>query len=317
MKPRILSVCLNPTMQRTLVFESVAMGEVNRAIRRWVDASGKGVNVARVAAQLGAEATHLTHSGGSMRELFFALCAADGIRLVAPDSRSEIRTCVTVIDIGQGRATELVEESEPVGDGTDTALREAFAAELARADALVVSGSRAPGYEDTIFPWMTERALERGAAVVLDLRGKDLVACLEAARRGAGRATLVAKPNKREFLATFDATSDATSDGDAPGNTIHQGYSLEELVREQALRYSVPFLVTDGPSPAVYCNGASSGFMDAPSVLARNPIGSGDACAAGIACALASGATIVEAFQAGLRCGSMNAATYRPGSIRG
>jgi fructose-1-phosphate kinase PfkB-like protein len=38
---------MNPTLQKTLLFPSLAIDEVNRTERHWLDASGKGVNVSR------------------------------------------------------------------------------------------------------------------------------------------------------------------------------------------------------------------------------------------------------------------------------
>ncbi len=306
MRPKVLTVCLNPTIQRTLLFDRVDMGEVNRARKVWVDASGKGVNAARVAAQLGAEAVHLTHSGGAMRDFFAALCTADGIRLVAPDSESEIRTCVTIIEEDRGSATELVEEAEAVGPGTESALRDAFATELPLADALIISGSRAPGYCDTIFPWMTGLAIDRGAIVLLDLRGPDLIACLDVAGRVDKEKRIVAKPNRKEFLDTFGAI---------PLVACGRSTPLEELVRDKARQYRVAFLVTDGAAPAVYCTGDSDGSIAIPVMSVMNPIGSGDACAAGVACAMANGVPLLEAFEAGVLCGTMNAAVARPGRL--
>ena len=57
--------------------------------------------------------------------------------------------------------------------------------------------------------------------------------------------------------------------------------------------------------------------MKVRKVEAVNPIGSGDACAAGAALALASGASLKEACRAGLELGSRNATTLRPGRLPG
>lgn len=46
--PRFLVVCLNPTFQRTVTLDHLECGEVNRGTAARLDASGKGVNTARV-----------------------------------------------------------------------------------------------------------------------------------------------------------------------------------------------------------------------------------------------------------------------------
>ena len=60
----ILVVGLSPAWQRTLEYERFVVGKVNRAKQITEIASGKGVNVVRVAQQLGAKARLLTVAGG-------------------------------------------------------------------------------------------------------------------------------------------------------------------------------------------------------------------------------------------------------------
>jgi 1-phosphofructokinase/tagatose 6-phosphate kinase len=67
---KFLSICLTPTMQRTMRFPSVEKGEVNRTSEYRIDASGKGVNVTRVLDQLGEEVTHLPISAAPSGRTF-------------------------------------------------------------------------------------------------------------------------------------------------------------------------------------------------------------------------------------------------------
>ncbi len=63
-----LTVCLNPTLQKTIVLQKLLEDEVNRTNEHFLDASRKGINVSRVLTQLGAEVIHLTQVGGRNRE---------------------------------------------------------------------------------------------------------------------------------------------------------------------------------------------------------------------------------------------------------
>ena len=94
----ILTVCLNPTLQKTLCFPSVTQGEVNRTDNHRLDASGKGINVSRVLTQLGKTAVHLTQLGGELRPLFLSLCKKDKLlgslgTVEWVESKSPIRFC--------------------------------------------------------------------------------------------------------------------------------------------------------------------------------------------------------------------------------
>ncbi len=101
-------VCLGttPTVQRTMTFDRLALDEVNRA--KTVDeyASGKSVNVARVAHLLGADVLELGFVGGDRGEFLRRALTEEGVRhdFVSVGPRS--RLCTTVIDSSTGTVTE-------------------------------------------------------------------------------------------------------------------------------------------------------------------------------------------------------------------
>jgi len=121
-----LTICLNPTLQKTLRFSSITPNAVNRTGVHRLDVSGKGINVTRVLVQLGKKAVHLTQLGGVMRPLFLSLCEQDGLSVEWVESGSQIRFCYTVLNETDGSVTELVEESEAVSAGTEKLLLEKF-----------------------------------------------------------------------------------------------------------------------------------------------------------------------------------------------
>jgi len=125
--PRFLCVCLNPVIQKTLVFKTIEPGEVNRTGNWRIDVAGKGIIPTRILTQLGEKAVHLTQLGGPTREWFLAMCAEDNIAIEWVESGALIRFCTTLIEESTGRATELVEESLPVAPSTSDALVERFA----------------------------------------------------------------------------------------------------------------------------------------------------------------------------------------------
>jgi fructose-1-phosphate kinase PfkB-like protein len=172
-----LTVCLNPTIQKTLRFSSIVPGAVNRTGVHRLDVSGKGINVTRVLTQLGKKVLHLTQLGGVMRPLFLSLCEQDGLSVEWVESGSEIRFCYTVLTENDGAVTELVETSDAVCAGTEQRLLEKFDSILCDTSqdltSLIISGTKAAGFSDTVIPSMTRKAKERGLRVILDVKGKD------------------------------------------------------------------------------------------------------------------------------------------------
>jgi 1-phosphofructokinase/tagatose 6-phosphate kinase len=299
-----LTICLNPVIQRTLVFESVAKGEVNRASRRRVDASGKGVNVARVLAQSGRKVMHLTQAGGPTRDWFLSMCADDGIEVKWVESGSEIRGCTTVIDLEDGTVTELVEESPPVAPGTDALVLAELDRILPECGVVVVSGTKAAGFPDSILPEIVLRTSAAGALLVLDIRGKDLLDCLPS-------KPAIVKPNLSELLATWPLP-DGKNPRDESAVKSHVA-----LIAAALANSGTSLVVTRGSAPLWYWDGRGLAEAASARVAAVNPIGSGDAFAAGLAMVLAEGGSMTEAVAEGIRLGALNATTLKPGSILG
>lgn len=300
-----LCVCLNPVIQKTLLFPRLVPGEVNRTAEHRVDASGKGVNVARVIAESGRPSLHLTQAGGINRDWFLSLCSRDGLELRAVDSGSEIRFCYTVIDAEAGRATELVEEALPVAPATTGAILEAFDSCLPGCRAVIFSGTKAAGFDPAVLPQMAQRARAAGLPFVLDVKGPDLLACLP-------HRPLVAKPNLQEFLSTWPVTvGDAVRD------------HAEHVARELHESYGTHLVLTRGHEATWYWDGSRLAEALVHPVAALNPTGSGDAFTAGMTTslveAMATGASLASAMAAamaeGTRLGGLNARNLRPGSI--
>lgn len=309
-KPRFLVVCLNPTIQKTLVFKSLKLDAVNRAAEVRTDASGKGVNVARVLTQCGYPATHLTHAGGPNKDWFLSLCRADGLDMAWVDSGSEVRFCTTVIDKGADTATELVEEAQAVVQGTEGRLFEKFESMLPDYDVFIFSGTKAAGYSDTLVPNMVQRATALRKLVVLDIKGKDLTASLPF-------GPTIVKPNLEELLASLPPEAQDTIAA-APTQEAREAATraaVADLAGLWKKQYGTDLIVTRGSKSVWFNENGVAAEMPVTPVKALNPVGSGDSFTAGLAAKLAEGKSLREAIQEGNRLGGLNALQLKPGSI--
>jgi tagatose 6-phosphate kinase len=290
----ILALGTTPTMQRSMFFDRLVPDAVNRSGRVLEYASGKSVNVARVARLLGADVTAVGFAGGDrgaalLRGLDEAGVRHDFVAVPAPT-----RLCTTVIDRTGGTVTELVEESSPVNAAHWAELFDRTTALLPRAAVLVLSGSLPPGGPTDFYSRCAEAAAASGCRAVLDGRGEPL--------RMALRVTgLTVKLNREELAATVGRPLEADADlRDAMRQTCPPGGSV---------------LVTQGARGAVAWDGGRFWHIPAPPVKAVNPIGSGDAFAAGLAVAIERGAGPAEAYVLAAACGAANALTERAGVV--
>jgi len=316
---RYLAVCLSPTLQRTIVLQSFRENEVNRSAEHYLDAAGKGVNAARVLTQLGQVATHLTHAGGRDRGLLLSLARSTGVDVRAIESSAEIRTCYTLVDSSSHTTTEIVEEAPPVPPETEERIQALYTELLDEHDVVIIGGTKSPGFSDALYPSMTREAKRRGLAVILDLRGPDLLNSLE-------YGPDVIKPNLAEFAGTFkmgDSGGAGTGAGTGKPGPISEhtrdARLIDAVLRQMELihtRYGTVTVLTRGANETLFWNGTEVGREPPDHLVPVNTIGCGDAFTAGFAVAWAAGGPAAEAVRAGHAAAAQNALQIRPGTLR-
>lgn len=300
----ILVVCLNPTFQKTLVFNHFEENEVNRCSTYRMDASGKGMNVARIITQIGGEAMHLTHLGGSRMNEMISLIEKDGIDLYYVETKSAIRTCTTIINKEKNTTTELVEEPYAVDSSSDAYIRILYSNILSSCSSVVISGTRSPGYSPSLYSDFVKEAKEMGKTVILDIKGEDLKQSLQ-------YYPDVIKPNLSEFISTY-----------LPQRRVNESDSNEELKDEVILKmkelfetYHCSIVITRGKYPIwVYSKEGFNELATKP-IVPVNTIGCGDALTSGIAYHLLKGDTLIEAVKTAITYSAKNATLLAPGSV--
>ncbi len=303
---KFLTVCMNPTIQKTLLFPVIHNNEVNRTAEHRLDVSGKGINVSRVLGQLGKKAVHLTQLGGTFLPLFLDLCKKDSIDIRYVPSGSQIRFCYTLLEESSHDVTELVEESETVSDKTESKLLELYQSVLLETDWVIISGTKARGFSGQLIPEMVKRAKQLGKKMILDIRGDDLLNSLPY-KPG------IVKPNMLEFISTFFPEK-----GNMGKFTVPEEDILP-LVKEKAAKHSrdgTSLVITRGNKPVWCFHNGDFDEISFDTVIPVNTTGSGDAFTAGLASSLSEGISLHKAILEGIMCGALNAAFMKPGIIR-
>ena len=283
-------------MQRSMIFQRVQLDEVNRATEVSDYASGKSVNVARVSQTLGEEATVTGFVGGDSGRFIREQLNEAGIGHDFVTVGPKTRMCVTVIDKSAGTATELVEESHAVEPAAWEALRERVTEMLEGVKVLVLSGSLPPGGPQDFYGFCVDRANQRGVKSIVDATGEPL-------RQALSHRPMVVKPNRAELAKALDTS-------------IESDEQLRGAIKQLLSRGPAWAVVTEGKAGATVSDGQRFWRVRPPAVQAISPIGSGDALAAGLACAIARGQSMPEACKLAVACGAANAMTDRAGYLR-
>lgn len=291
----VLCIGLTPALQRTLEFDHLVSGEVNRAREVHLSAAGKGVNVALVLRQLGTPAQVTGFIGGANGRHLIELLEAQGVESDFTPMEAETRICQTLLDLQAGTTTELVEEApNPPPETWDRFFLE-LETQLPNMGLAAASGKLPPGADDSVYARMARAARTVGIPFLLDSWGGPLLAALPE------RPALV-KMSLSELAGTLDCPGLAVADlPDAAAVLLKQG---AERV-----------LVTAGPDAAWFLDPQQAVRYVPPRVPARNPIGSGDSVTAGIAHGLLAGLDWADAVRLGIACGTANALTLLPGQL--
>ncbi len=315
--PNIVACTLSTTIQKTILFPALSLGEVNRSASYRLDASGKAVNLARVLSEIDPGcAVTLCPVGEENADDFLSLARRDGLDVRVVRVPGLTRHCYTLLSPdGAGfSATELV-VSEPVADGEGA--RDAFSragamflGELDRlldgADALAIAGSRPASYPADLYARACSLARERGVACMADFHGADLSAAIAAA------CPRIIKINEEEFLGTF---GDAGVSGGASSKAMDEP-DLIRLVEATSARLGAAIVVTRGPRDVIASDSGVSVVAPVVPVTPVNVIGCGDSFSAGFLHAWVSGGGLSRALAEGVRCAALNARSIRPGSLK-
>jgi tagatose 6-phosphate kinase len=290
-------LCIGPTpaAQRVMRFRKLTLDAVNRAVTTLDGAAGKSVNVAKVLKALGEQPVATGFLGGDRGEQLRSLLEAQGIEHDFVSVTARTRQCVTVIDESDGRVTELVEESRPVEPADYDKLMVVIHRRINQARAVVMSGTLPHGGPASLYLQCVRAAHEAGVLSVVDAQGAAL---LEALAGGPG----VVKPNRAELAATA-------------GRTLEDEAAVASAMRDLCERGAQRVVVTAGKAPALALDGNQFWRITPPGIAAVNPIGSGDAFAAGLVWRLLRGDDLGEACRWATAAGAANALTAMAGEV--
>ena len=187
----IVTVTLNPSVDRTLSIDNLKRGSVNRVKLTAVDPGGKGVNVSRAVKAFGKE-THALLVCGSFGSRWFGdrlseLKIPHNILLAVGVTRNN----VTLVE-GDGTVTKINEPGFELTDAIITEVKSALS-DLDLKNAWVVFAGRLnPGAKPETYRDLASYARNLGAKIAIDASGAELKAALEVSPD-------LIKPNQHEL----------------------------------------------------------------------------------------------------------------------
>ena len=294
----------NLTIDRTVSTDELRPGGATAIGDVVVTAGGKGVNVARAAQDLGVDATIAGLVPGHMGRAAAALLRDEGLELLGVPVPGEIRTAFIILEAG-GRATVLNEPGPDLAEAGWAAYEEASVAALEHHAVVVCSGSLPPGAPPDAYARIVRAARERGRTVVVDAGGGQLV---EAVRQGPDAVC----PNLAEAEGVLLGTREEAVT--APADARDRSIAAAGALVERGARAAIVTAEAAGAAVADRERG-SPRWIPAPSVTVANPLGAGDAFAAGLAAAFAAGSEVEDAARFAVAVASASVEHPRAGRL--
>jgi 1-phosphofructokinase family hexose kinase len=294
----------NLTLDRVLRIDELRPGEVLRFSEAIIAPGGKGVNVARVAREMGFPAGLVAQAPGRTGRAVVELIEEEGLTIEPVPVSGEVRAASIVVERG-GRITVLNEPGPQITEEDWAAYEGAVDARLAGHGFLVCIGSTPPGSPADGYGRLVGMARARGVRTLVDATGPSLAASLEAAPD-------LVTPNLAEAEAVLHGAAMQPAADDSPEvreRAVHAAAALVE-------RGAVSAVVTVGSGVSVAA-GSERWWVSAPEVEVRNPIGAGDSLVGGLVGSLERGEDFRAAVRVGVAAASASVETDLPGVVDG
>jgi 1-phosphofructokinase len=284
----IVTVTLNPSLDRAIEVERLVRGEVIRATSTRLDPGGKGVNVSRALLANGVPSCAVLPTGGEEGSQLVGLLHAEGADARAVPIAGRTRSNITLAE-PDGTVTKVNEPGPTLSAEEFAAVTDLVLAVARTADWVVVCGRMPFDLPAAAFARLCQRLVEGGVRLAVDTSGPALAA---AVRAGAA----LVKPNRNELAEVVGA----------PLNSFGDVVAAAQRLRSWGAGAVLASLAADG-AVLVDADGVITG--ESPVARPRSSVGAGDALLAGF---LAAGAKGVDALAEGLAWGA--AAVRLPGS---
>ena len=292
----ILTVTLNPALDRTYLIKDFSWNRTIRAKQAVPGMGGKGTDASWILGELGYGSRALGFAAGNAGKIMEKLLRTRGCLTDFVWVGGETRVNIVIIgEEGQGQST-LTEPGLMVGSGDVERFRRKFNKALKSASCVIIGGTVPPGMDASIYTELVGNARGAGLPVILDASGPGLKAGME------GRPT-IAKPNIDEIAELYGR----------PVIGIEQAYQAGKEIQQ---RYGAMLVITLGREGALAILGERAYHIPVLEIPVASAAGAGDAVLAGLAVALSEDKPIQDGLRLGFSAAAAVCLNYATADCR-
>lgn len=269
----IITVTMNPAIDKTIKLNTFVHGDLNRIQKVILDAGGKGINVSKTIRALGGESLATGFLGGRNGDYIQDVLRKFSIKTDFVKIEEETRVNTKIAET-TGLVTELNEKGPVIDLQAMSELLMKLLNCLKTDSLLVLSGSVPLGVPKSIYRLLTELAHEMGAKVLVDADG-DLFAEALSAKPD------IVKPNQSELEKYFGYAMDSDE------KIVEAGKKL----LEKGVKIVIISLGAEG---AYFIDKEHTLYSPALSVQVNSTVGAGDAMVAAFSYGVDQGLSFEE-----------------------
>lgn len=290
----ILTVTLNPAIDKTYTAQELIAGHVNRMSSMVNIPGGKGINVSKILCQYGCPVTATGFLGGYTGSWMEEKLKEMGIVCDFVRTQGDTRCSMNIV-AKDGFVTEILEPGPQIGKEEQQDFRNKYRKLVSECELVVMSGSAACGLPEDVYAGMIRIAEEYGKRTILDASGQLLA-------KGILAAPFLVKPNRREleYVAGHRCRGQA------------EILEAANLLLQKGVHYVA---VSVGEKGMYLLSADRRLFARAPKVRAVNTVGSGDSACASFAMSLLDGESMEEMLIKAVAVSAANATTMESGNI--
>ena len=286
----ILTVTLNPLLERRIAYNSIKLGAVNRDGKIDLRSGGKGINVSRQLNNLGVDNLGLTFAGGSSGRELKDILHSEKIKSVLIHTEAKTREALIFIDESGKSITSCFGSNSEITPKEAKEFRLKLEKMIPNYEMIILSGSSPSHITDSIFPFAIEWANKHDKIVICDTYGDHLNDCINAA------PTIIHN--------TIDEIE----------KSLHIKLNNEQdktsFLSEVYSKNIKQVYLTDGDKPFVASNFDYHFSIVPPQVMTIDSTGSGDAFTAGIAYGWHNDLVFEDALTTAVALGAANASVF-------
>ncbi len=294
----IITVTLNPAMDKTIIIPEFKMGNVNRVETKRTDVGGKGINVSKAIKKLGGESIALGIVGGNSGYDIINYLNIEEIKHDFIHDKVETRVNIKVVDPINGTYTDMNEQGGPYDKTSYEKVEEKLFSLAKEGDIVVISGSLPYGGDEHVYSKWIRECKKKGVKTFLDVNGELLKIAIK-------EQPYFIKPNNHELQ-------------------VMCGKKLENItdyinVSKELIKSGVKKIVVSlGEKGALYVTEGKILYGHGIKVKVNSTVGAGDSMVAAFSLAEEKGLSEEETFQlaiatsaASVMCNGTTAPDYK------